>query len=263
MSADEKQLEQVLALVRGVLGPDVVGAYLHGSAVLGGMRPRSDVDVLVVSRRRTTRGQKRRLVEGLFAVSGRNPPATPRPVELTIVVEPEIRPWRYPPRMDFQYGEWLRREFESGELEPWETTNPDLASLIAIVLLGDRALLGPAPAEVLDPIPREDYTRAMVAGVDGLLRDLEPDTANVVLTLARIWSTIATGTITSKDAAADWVLERLPDEQRPVLVRARAVYLGEADDTWDDLEQHVRPHADYVVREIERLASDPTSAPLG
>jgi predicted nucleotidyltransferase len=238
-----------------------VGAYLFGSAVLGGLRPRSDLDVLVVSRRRTSRGEKRRLVERLLAVSGSQPPAPPRPVELTIVVESEIRPWPYPPAYDFQYGEWLRREFESGDVEPWPTTaNPDLAVLITMVLLGNRPLLGPPPADVFDPVPRDDLVRAMVDGLDGLLRDLDTDTRNVVLTLARIWSTVASGTIRSKDEAATWALERLPDEHRTVLARARAIYLGDEEERWDDLEPHVRPHADRVVAEIRRLAEQRTRA---
>ena len=115
-----EQIDLVLAAVRDVLGDGVVGAYLFGSAVLGGLRPHSDLDVMVVSRRRTTRHQKQQLVAHLLAVSRR-----PRPVELTIVVHGEIRPWRYPPRMDFQYGDWWRSQFERGELEPWPSaTNP-------------------------------------------------------------------------------------------------------------------------------------------
>ncbi|MGH3084374.1 MAG: hypothetical protein ACRDNP_10010 [Gaiellaceae bacterium] len=44
-----KQLQQLMFVVRDVLGKQIVGAYLHGSAVLGGIRPRSDIDVLAVS----------------------------------------------------------------------------------------------------------------------------------------------------------------------------------------------------------------------
>ena len=62
------------------------------------------------------------------------------------------------------------------------------------------------------------------------------------------------GVIRSKDAAADWVLERLPEEHRPVLARARANYLGEEAERWDDLLPRVRPHVDCVMHEIERLS---------
>jgi predicted nucleotidyltransferase len=252
---EQEQIDQVVAVVREVLGPDVVGAYLFGSAVLGGLRPRSDLDVLVVTTRRTARDEKRHLVDRLLLISG-SPPGPPRPIELTIVVESEIRPWRYPPRFDFQYGEWLRGEFESGHLEPWPTTNPDLASLVTMVLLANRPLLGPSPAEVFDPVPRGDHVRAMVGDIDMLLGDLDWDTRNVILTLARIWGTVATDVIRSKDAAATWALARLPEEHRAVLARARAVYLGDEEERWEDLEPRVRPHVDYVVAEIERLAVD-------
>src|SRR5918992_195214 len=66
-----EQFEQLLAAVRDVLGPDLVGAYLFGSAVMGGLRPRSDLDVLVAARRRRARAETQRLVARLLAVSGR------------------------------------------------------------------------------------------------------------------------------------------------------------------------------------------------
>jgi predicted nucleotidyltransferase len=240
-----------LAAVRDVLGEDVVGAYLFGSAVVGGLRPRSDLDIMLVSPRRTTRSEKQRLISQLLALSRR-----PRPVELTIVVEDEIRPWRYPPRIDFQFGDWWRSEFERGEVEPWPTPTTDLASLVRMVLLANTPLVGPPPAEVFDPVPRAHYVEALVDGIDGLARDIRSDTRNVVLTLARIWSSIATDEVRSKDAAADWVLARLPAEHRPVLERARAIYLGEEEERWDDLEPQVQRYAAHLVAEIERARSD-------
>ena len=90
-----------------------------------------------------------------------------RRIELTIVVEGEVKPWRFPPSFDFQYGDWLRREFESGNAEPWPTTvNPDLAVLLTMVLLADEPLIGPPPAEILDPVPHRD--RIVGAAEDAL-----------------------------------------------------------------------------------------------
>ena len=255
------QIDKIVGLVRDVLGHDAVGAYLHGSAVLGGLRPHSDIDVLVVSRRATTPEEKRVLIDRLLLLSGRGDPSgRSRSIELTIVIESEIRPWHFPPRWDFQYGDWLRPEFERGNLTPWTTPNPDLAPLITMVLLGDRSLFGPPPAQVFDPVPQGDVIRAIVGGIPELLGDLDSDTGNVVLTFARIWSTVATGAIRSKDSAADWALARLPDEHRPVLARARAIYLGDEEERWDDLLTRVRPHVEYVAREIARLTTSASTA---
>ncbi|MEV0263245.1 aminoglycoside adenylyltransferase family protein [Streptomyces sp. NPDC050617] len=267
----EAQAEDVVRLVRQVFGEDVVGAYLHGSAVLDGLRPSSDLDVLAVLRRRTTAGERRALVAALLRISGTGGTGDGgdggggggeegggrRPVELTVVVQDDVRPWRYPPRCEFQYGEWLRTEYERGET-PGPGESPDLAPLITMALLGDAPLCGPPPADALDAVPPEDLRRGIVAGVPELLAELEDDTRNVVLTLARVWRTLATGEIGSKDAAAGWALARLPEEHRPVLSRARAGYLGRlgADrERWDDLLPRLRPYAEQVTAEIERLAS--------
>jgi predicted nucleotidyltransferase len=253
------QLTNVVDLVRRVLGDSALGIYLHGSAVHGGLKPSSDLDVLVVSERPVTPADKRTLIDSLLAISGSRAVGGPaRSIELSIVVQSDVRPWRYPPRLDFQYGDWLRGDFERGDLMPWPNPNPDLAILLTAAVLEAEPLLGPLASQLLDPVPRGDLDRAMVDGIGGLLGDLDSDTGNVILTLARIWTTIATGDIRSKDTAADWVLARLPEEQRAVVERARAIYVGYEPERWDDLRPSVRPHAEYLVREIEALAPERT-----
>lgn len=251
----QAQLDAVLTVVDTALeAGTTLGIYLYGSAVTGGLRADSDLDLLVVTSRRSTSGEKRRLVDGLMPISGAKirPPGW-RPLEVTLVVQSDVRPWRYPPRWDLQYGEWLRQQFADGELEPWPPTNPDLAVLITMVLESARPLRGPAAGQLLDPVPQQDLVRAMVDEISQLLGDLESDTRNVLLTLARIWSTAATGAIHSKDAAADWALARLPPEHRPVLARARALYLGGGYGPWED-PAAIQAHVDVVLGEIRRLS---------
>ncbi|NBE53253.1 aminoglycoside adenylyltransferase family protein [Streptomyces boluensis] len=250
------QTAAVVRLVAETFGADLIGMYLHGSALLGGLRPHSDVDVLVVVRERTTARTRRALVEALLPISGDRADGGPaRPVELTVVVQRDVRPWRFPPRCEFQYGEWLREAYEGG-VTPEPEPSADLALLFTMVLQGDAPLAGPPPAEVLDAVPYADVVRALRAGVPELLAELGSDTRNVLLTLARIWSTLRTGTISSKGAAADWALARLPEEHRPVLAHARAVYRGDAEESWEPLLPAVGPHAAYVVAEIERAADE-------
>ena len=176
-----------------------------------------------------------------------------RPVELTVVVQSDVRPWRYPPRQEFLYGDWLRDTYEL-DGAPQPEPAPDLAILITMVLQGDTVLVGPPPAQLLDPVPHEDLVRGAVAGIPQLLDDLDSDTRNVLLTLARIWTTLQTGQIRSKDAAAAWVLEQLPSGHQPVLARARTKYLrGEDDERWADITA-VRAHVEYVVEAIRQSA---------
>jgi predicted nucleotidyltransferase len=235
----EDQLEPVVALLRDTFADELAGAYLFGSATHGGLRPTSDLDVLGVLRRRSTASERRTLIGALLDLS-----MNPRYLEVTLVVASEVRPWRYPPRMDLQYGDWWRDELEGG-LEPWPEANPDLATLLTMVLQNGRALHGPPPEELLDPVPAEDVMRAATDGLDKLLGDFEHDTRNVLLTLARIWLTAETGKIRSKDEAAAWAVARAPSA---ALERARELYLAGEYGTWDDLD--VRAEAERLVAEI-------------
>jgi streptomycin 3"-adenylyltransferase len=130
-----------------------------------------------------------------------------------------------------------------------------------MVLLGDEPLAGPHPAQVFDPVPRSDYIDAILRDIGTVDEFLPWDTRNVVLTLPRIWSAVATEAVYSKEDAADWALPRLPEEHRAILKLARAAYRGEADDSWDDLRLQVRDYADHVISEIERarLETDRTT----
>lgn len=87
--------------------------------------------------------------------------------------------------------------------------------------------------------------RAATDGLDKILGDLEHDTRNMLLTLARIWVTAETGEIVSKDEAAAWAVGKAPSE---ALERARALYLAGEYGTWDDLD--VRAEADRLVAAI-------------
>jgi predicted nucleotidyltransferase len=229
------QVRQLARLVGDVLGPETVGAYLHGSLVLGGPKPASDVDVLVVSRQSLDDRRRRSLLDGLRAISAGSAAGGVRPVELVVVVQTEVRPWRFPPTRDFLYGEWLRHQYDDG-LIPQPRPDPDLALLVAMARAGGRPLIGPPPEQVLDPVPEADLAAACVTGLPGLLDDLAGDTRNVVLTLARIWTTLATGEIRSKDAAAGWALARLPPEHRPGVREAPV------------------PHRPVLRRDLERRA---------
>lgn len=251
--SDRPTPEEVAAALREVAGDGLVGAYLYGSATAGGLRRHSDVDVLGVVGRSLESSERAHLVGRLLEISGsRARRGLSRPVELTLVVQSDVRPWRYPPREDFQYGEWLRGEYESGVV-PQPRESPDLAVLLAMVLQSGRPLFGPPPETVLDPVPAADLRRALVDALPALLADLETD-RNVVLTLARMWLTLETGEFAPKDAAADWALARLPPTLHVPLIHARDVYLDHAADAPLDVPA-VRSYADHVVSQIERAGS--------
>ena len=82
-----------------------------------------------------------------------------------------------------------------------------------------------------------------------------PDTRNVLLTFARIWCTVETDTIRSKQAAADWAIVCLPEKYHQVIKRAKAIYKGETEEHWDDIQELIKPCADFIINQINNEIS--------
>jgi predicted nucleotidyltransferase len=254
----DDQTAVVTALIREVLPDCVLGIYLHGSSVFGTLRPTSDLDLFVVTSRRTTPAERRLLIERLLPISGPGDPSgRSRSINFEIVAQVDVRPWRYPVWLDFQFGDWYRPEFAKGNFAPWDSADPDLAVVMEMVLQADRPLFGPPPSELFGPIPWADVRRAMLDSIAVLLSDLDGDERNVMLTFARIWATFVTGRFMSKDGAAEWAMPRLPEEHRAVLARAQWLYVeGISAEDFGDLMPRVRPFVDDVIGEIQKAAAE-------
>lgn len=249
----QKQIAQSFELLKKVLGADVLGVYLYGSAVVGGLQKYSDIDLFVVIQRQTTLEEKKQLIAGLLDISGIYMKDTKPPIEMTIVVKSDVNPWHYPARFDFQYGEWLRAQFEDGNMEPWDSKiMPDLSLLITQVLLANKTLQGPASDQLLAQVPYHDYMQTITSDMDRLMSDLQSDTRNVLLTYARTWYTVETDCIASKPLAADWVIKRLPEKYQIVLKRAKSICLGEEPENWADIQEILKPCADYMQDQIQQ-----------
>ncbi|MFD1506981.1 aminoglycoside adenylyltransferase family protein [Georgenia yuyongxinii] len=223
-------LDRVVAWARSALGGSLLGAYLHGSAVTGGLRPDSDLDLLVVTARPLSAAERTELVALLLRVSGRRATeGAARPLDVTVVVRGDVVPWRHPPVCDLQYGEWLRDDL--GRV-PERRQDANLALVLASLVRRSQPLAGPPARTLLDLVPPDDVRRAIHDTLPPLLGNLVGDERNVLLTLARMVTTLETGSFVSKDAAAEHVLPGLPAELRPTLRLAAAAYRGEATDDW-------------------------------
>lgn len=250
------QIDQCVTLLKDVLDKDLLGVYLYGSAVIGGLQKYSDLDLFVVSDRSTTYREKTKLVANLLTISGIYTLSSKRPIELTLVVKSAVNPWHFPPKFDFQYGDWLRREFESGKIEPWQTKEmPDIAILITQVLLANKTIWGENPQRLLSKVPYQDFIHATIEALDGLMADLHSDTRNVLLTLARIWCTLKTDQIRSKPAAATWATRHLPKEYQLVMKRAKAICIGEENEHWNEIEKLTQPCAQFLITQISKQIS--------
>ncbi len=246
-----KEAIQAFHVVRELLGSTVVGVYLFGSAVTSGLRINSDVDVLVVVNQSLTEVIRRKLTGGLMPISGKiGNTDSARPLEVTVINYGDVVPWRYPPKNEFIYGEWLRDELEKGQIQE-PTYDPDLAIVLAQARKNSVSLFGPAASDLLEPVPMTHIRRAIKESLPGLIEGIKGDERNVILTLARMWLTVAVGEISSKDIAAEWAIPQLPEEHATLLDSARKAYRGEHVDNWEGLDGEVIALVNHMKNIIE------------
>lgn len=249
------QLALAGAVLERHLGQRLLALHLFGSAIDGGLRPRSDIDLMATVNAPLPDPLRRALMTDLLSVSA--PPDAPgglRPLEVTVLVRDDVVPWRYPARRELQFGEWLREDLRAGVIEP-AGPDPDLAILLTKLRQHGLALTGPAADTLFDAVPRADFLQALR---DTLAQwneaaDWQGDERNIALALARIWYSALTGEISSKDVAATWAIERLPPALRPVLVQARSAYLGDMPDDPSVLAAGMGDLVRHVRREVEAV----------
>ena len=224
------QVEGLIAGLREELDANLLGVYLHGSLAMGCFNPtRSDLDLLVVTRRGMTVEIKRRVAGLLLQYS-----AAPTPLEISFLREADLRPWRHPAPYDFHFGEdgraRLQQALADDTWRAWNEAAPtdlDLAAHITVTRQRGRCLYGAAITEVFPDIPPADYLAAIVDDFHWGRERLAANPIYFILNACRIVAYRRTGLVTSKDEGGAWMLPLLPEEYRALVARALAAYRGD------------------------------------
>lgn len=216
------------------LGQAIHAVHLFGSAVEGGLKPLSDIDLLVTITIPLNDSSSTALMTDLLAVSVALGAATCcRALGVTVLLYDGVEPWRYPAMRSMQFGEWLRDHIQAGVFES-ATLDTDLTILLTKVRQHSVTLYGPNAQGCFREIPSADLHRALLNTLSlwSTEADWRGDEVNILLALVRIWYTATMGSIASKEVAATWALERLPNEYKEMVGVAREAYLGLATLAW-------------------------------
>ena len=247
---------EAVKLIKEVFEDRLVGIYLYGSFVLGGLKAESDLDLLVIINSDLTIEDRKNLTYGLMKTSGEigNKEET-RPLEVTVFNENSINPFSYPPKYEYMYGEWDRKDYGK-EKFPATTYDPDATILLAQARENSIVLFGEDVKEIIPQIGIDYIMKALKADVPILLEGVREEGKNTLLTLARIWYTASTKEITSKDNAANWAIPMLSKEKGALLNLAKEEYLGKRKVNWSDKEEELILLAEHMKKEIEKLLED-------
>jgi predicted nucleotidyltransferase len=216
----EAYVAKVVDACRRVVGPELAGVYLCGSAANGETGLKSDIDLIAVARSGLSQGQKQDLAAALDHA------ALPVPASALEIIFVTAATAKHPPRnpeMEFALttGAGLTPETQEG------AGYAELLIDLAACREHGRAMLGPPPDAALGTADRRCLLEAMIQNLEWHRTAIldpyhDPLGQNSVLNAARTWCVAEAGRLVSKAEGGRWVMGRDPLAAAALAVRSGA-----------------------------------------
>jgi hypothetical protein len=216
-------IEELVSKLKLVLNNNLVGIYLHGSIPMNCFNSESsDIDILVLTKNSLTETQRTNLVSDYNSVKNN----CPNKIELNVITSKVLNPFIHPTPCEL---------YLTGGEDSVLTTKEDvgIASSIVVTKRYGVCLYGQEIERALPNVPRRYY-------LDSIARDSEWSYRNVmrgpdegecsvptysVLNFCRVLAAIQNDLVLSKINGAEWGLENLPKEYKPIIKEALSEYI--------------------------------------
>lgn len=244
-------LNALKAGLRGVLGDEVVGAYLFGSSTTDDFDRESDVDVVVVTADKL-RDETFAALQAMHTRIAAIDSWCATQLEVSYIPKRAIR--RYDP-LDI-----VHPRLDRGDGETLFMMRHDADWVVQRYLIRERglALLGPAPSTLIDPVSPDDLRQAMLELLPEWLSPMLENPPRVrtrgyqsfiVLSTCRILYTIEHGDVLSKRAAILWGEKTLDARWTPLI---RGAWLGRQNHAAAPLAEDLSETWEFIRYAIER-----------
>ena len=234
---------------RSILQDNLVGIYLHGSAVMGCFNPRkSDIDLIIVVERPLTDAVKRAYMDMVFRYNALGPA---KGIEMSIVLRKVCKPIVYPTPYELHFStghlEWYKQDPDD-YIRRMNGVDKDLAAHFTIINHRGRCLYGAPVKEVFAEVPSCDYMDSIWNDIAEAPENITKDTMYLTLNLARVLAYKEEGLVLSKKEGGEWAISHLPAEYHPLLSDALREYSENAAIVYD--EALARRYAEYMIKRI-------------
>ena len=235
---------------RETLKENLVGVYLHGSAVMGCYQPKkSDLDFMVVVKENMTDADKRAFLDSIVMLDAAGPA---KGIEMSIVTRDVCDPFVYPTPFILHYSRmhtaWYRRDPED-YIRKMNGTDSDLAAHFSVIRGRGVCLYGLPIAEVFGEVPEEDYLDAMWEDISGAEEEITENPMYLILNLPRVLAWLKEKKVLSKKEGGEWGLGSLPEAYHPLLRSALKEYAEGINEQYDP--ETAKRYAAYMLEQIQ------------
>lgn len=169
----ESITEAFVTASREILGENLVGIYLHGSAVMGCFNEKkSDIDLLVVVDGEIPDEVKKRYLDMVVRLNGDAPE---KGIEMSVVRKDVCRPFVYPTPFELHFSvshlEWYR-ENPADYIAKMKGVDRDLAAHFTVICHRGKCLYGKGIQDVFGKVDRQYYLDSILSDIEDAEKDI-------------------------------------------------------------------------------------------
>lgn len=242
-------LKRFTEMSKQILGSNLVGVYLHGSAAMGCFnRKKSDLDLILIIEGDISDMVK---MEFMRHVVGLNEEAPEKGFELSVVKREYCNPFIYPTPYELHFSVVHLKCFLDDPIDyvkKMKGTDKDLAAHFTIIRKYGIVLYGEDIDRVFGAVPRDDYIDSILYDIDGACGEILENPVYFTLNLCRVMAYLREGKVLSKRAGGEWGLDELPHRFHGMIRDALHSY--ETDSAMAGDPEILPVFADYMIEQI-------------
>ena len=232
-----------------ILQDNLVGVYLHGSAVMGCYNPaKSDIDLIVVVKDSIPDAVKRSFMDMVVELNGKGPA---KGIEMSIVRQSVCSPFVYPTPFELHFSvahlDRYRKDPDD-YIAKMKGVDKDLAAHFTIITHRGKCICGAPIKEVFADVPVRDYIDSIRNDIADAEEEISDNPMYLILNLARVLAYMKDGLVLSKKEGGEWARNNLPEKYHGLIRDALCEYADATDISYDT--NLAKDYAGYMVGEI-------------
>ncbi len=243
-------LDRFVQESRDILGDNLVGIYLHGSAVMGCFNSKkSDLDLLIVIKKALSDRIKRQYMDRVVVL---NEQAPLKGLELSVVREEVCSPFVYPTPFEIHFSNahliWYRTNPDE-YIEKMKGTDKDLAAHFTILYHRGKVLYGREIRDVFSEVSRENYLDSIWCDIENAEEEIVDNPVYMILNLCRVLAYVKDNLILSKLEGGEWGKANIPEKYMDLITGALKEYQMNIPIRMN--ESLAKEYAEYMLKQIK------------
>ncbi len=235
---------------REILGEDIEGIYLHGSAVMGCFNEKkSDLDFLIVVKDTIPDEIKRQYMDMVIEM---NQYAPKKGIELSIVKKEVCNPFLYPTPFELHFSiahlDWFKTN-PADYIEKMKGIDKDLAAHFTILYNRGKCLYGKEIKDIFEKVDAEFYFDSIWTDIENAEEEIMENPTYIILNLCRVLAYQKEALILSKQEGGNWGLANVAQKYHALILQALDEYTSNKVQKWD--EEIARNYAVYMIDQIK------------